>query len=157
MTLEMTLFSRTENRILGALARVDDFLMNPLLQGHSGASPEASRDALSTSEGTNEDDSENDPHPEAGLLHSQITQNSCPEKGHDMVTGVQKESVTWVSNVINKPRTAKLAPPVKLKILKVKHFNPEKTSRFLEIIFFRKPNMCRGKLFATTLSKIIGF
>ena len=29
-------FSRTENRILGALARFDDFLMNPLLQGHSG-------------------------------------------------------------------------------------------------------------------------
>ena len=26
-------FSRTENRILGALARLDDFLMNPLLQG----------------------------------------------------------------------------------------------------------------------------
>ena len=29
-------FSRTENRILGALARLDDFLMNPLLPGHSG-------------------------------------------------------------------------------------------------------------------------
>ena len=29
-------FSRTENCILGALARLDDFLMNPLLQGHSG-------------------------------------------------------------------------------------------------------------------------
>ena len=25
-------FSRTENRILGALARLDDFLMNPLIQ-----------------------------------------------------------------------------------------------------------------------------
>ena len=28
-------FSRTENRILGALAQLDDFLMNPLIQGHS--------------------------------------------------------------------------------------------------------------------------
>ena len=28
-------FSRTENRILGALARLDYFLMNPLIQGHS--------------------------------------------------------------------------------------------------------------------------
>ena len=28
-------FSRTENRILGALAQLDDFLMNPLLPGHS--------------------------------------------------------------------------------------------------------------------------
>ena len=28
-------FSRTENRILGALARLDDFPMNPLILGHS--------------------------------------------------------------------------------------------------------------------------
>ena len=76
-------FSRTENRILGALARLDDFLMNPLLQGHSGATPEASQNALSTSQGTNEDDPQNDPHPEAGRFHSQITQNSGPEEGHD--------------------------------------------------------------------------
>ena len=32
-------FSRTENRILGALSRLD-FLMNPLNQGHSGDVPE---------------------------------------------------------------------------------------------------------------------
>ena len=36
-------FSRTENRILGALARLDDFLMNPLLPGYSGATPEHAR------------------------------------------------------------------------------------------------------------------
>ena len=29
-------FSRTENRILDELARLDDFLINALLQGHSG-------------------------------------------------------------------------------------------------------------------------
>ena len=29
-------FSRTENRILGALARLDDFLMNSLIHVHSG-------------------------------------------------------------------------------------------------------------------------
>ena len=85
-------FSRTENRILGALARLDDFLLNPLLQGHSGTTPEPSWNALGTSQGTNEDDSQNDPHPEAGLFHGQITQNTGPEDGHDMVTGVQKES-----------------------------------------------------------------
>ena len=86
-------FSRTKNRILCALACLDDFLMNPLLQGHSGITPEAFRNALSTSQRTNEDDSQNDPHPEAGLFHSQITQKSGPEKGHDMVTGVQSESL----------------------------------------------------------------
>ena len=36
-------FSRTENRILGALARLDDFLMHPLLRGHYGATPEPLR------------------------------------------------------------------------------------------------------------------
>ena len=40
-------FSRTENRILGALARLDDFLMNPLIQGHSGTAPETSRNVFS--------------------------------------------------------------------------------------------------------------
>ena len=33
-------FSRTENRILGALARLDDFFMKPILPGRSGAIPE---------------------------------------------------------------------------------------------------------------------
>ena len=51
-------FSRTENRILGALARLDDFLMNPLIQGHSGTAPDTSRNAFSTSQGTNEDNSQ---------------------------------------------------------------------------------------------------
>ena len=57
--------------------------MNPLLPGHSGATPEPSRNALNTSQGTNEDDSQNDPRPEAGLFHGQMTQNSGPEDGHD--------------------------------------------------------------------------
>ena len=60
-------FSRTKNRILGALARLDDFLMNPLLPGRSGTTLEPSRNALNTGQGTNEDDSQNDPHPEADL------------------------------------------------------------------------------------------
>ena len=65
--------------------------MNQLLEGHSGATPEPSRNALSTSQGMNEDDSQNDPHPEAGLLHRQITQNSGPEDCHDMVTGATEQ------------------------------------------------------------------
>ena len=80
-------FSRTENRILGALARLDDFLVNPLLQGHSGTTPETSRNVFSVNQGTNEDDSQSDPHPEAGLLIS------GREDRHDMVPGVQRESV----------------------------------------------------------------
>ena len=63
-------FSRSKNRLLGALARLDDFLMNPLLQGQSGITPETSRNVLSINQGTNEDDSQSDPHPEAGPLTS---------------------------------------------------------------------------------------
>ena len=40
-------FSGTENHILAALARLDDFLMNPLLQGHPTHSRETSRNVFS--------------------------------------------------------------------------------------------------------------
>ena len=85
-------FSRTKNRILGALVRLDDFLMNPLLPGHSGTTPEPSRNTLNTSQGTSEDDSQNDPRPEVGLLHGQMTQIFGPEDGHYMVTGVNEQT-----------------------------------------------------------------
>ena len=78
-------FSRTENRILGALG---DFLMNPLLPGYCGATPEPTQNALSKNQGTNEDDSQNDPHPEAGLFHGQTTRNTGPEEGHDNMISV---------------------------------------------------------------------
>ena len=80
-------FSRTENRILGALARLDDFLRNPLIQGHSGTAPETSWKVFSISQGTNEDDSQSNPHPEAGLFNNQMTQNSGPEERHDILNG----------------------------------------------------------------------
>ena len=46
-------FCRTENRILGALARLDDFPMNPILQVHSGTNPETSRNVFSINQGAN--------------------------------------------------------------------------------------------------------
>ena len=76
-------FSKTENRILGAIARLDDFLMNPLIQGHSGTAPESSRNVFSLNQGTNEDDSQSDPFSQAGLFNNQMTQNSGPEDGRD--------------------------------------------------------------------------
>ena len=76
-------FSRKENRILGALAQLDDFLMNPLLRGHSGTTPETARNALYNSQRTDEDNSQDDPHPEAGLVHGQTIRNAGPEDGHD--------------------------------------------------------------------------
>ena len=83
-------FSRTETRILGALSRLDDFLLNSLIQGHSGTAPQTSRNTYSINQGTNEDASQSNPHPEAGLFNNQMIQNSRPEDGHDMVTGATK-------------------------------------------------------------------
>ena len=66
-------FSRTENHKLGALARLDDLLKNPLVQVPSGTASEASRNALGTNHGTNEDDSQSNPHPEGGIFNNQMT------------------------------------------------------------------------------------
>ena len=99
-------FSRTENRILGALARLDDFLMNPLLPGHSATTPEPSWNALNTSQGTNEDDSQNDRRPEAGLFHGQMTQNSGPEERHDNIHSLNLLISVSLVNRIPEPISA---------------------------------------------------
>ena len=66
--------------------------MNPLLPGGSGTTPEPTRNASGINQRTNEDDSQNDPHPEASLLHGQREQNSGTERGYDMVTGVNEQT-----------------------------------------------------------------
>ena len=96
--------SRTEKHILGVLTRFDDFLMNPRIQGHSGIASETSRKSFSTNQGTNEDDSQIDTHPEAGIFRSETTRNSGPEVGHDMVTGVHEEVPLHLRE--NRKRTA---------------------------------------------------
>ena len=78
-------FSGTENRILGALSRLYDFLMNPLIHGHSRTAPEASRNANGTNQGTNGDDSHSDPHPEASTFQSQRTRNSGPDDAYEFL------------------------------------------------------------------------
>ena len=48
---------------------------------HSGTVPETFRNTNVDNQGTNEDDSMSDPHPEAALFRSQTTQNSGQEVG----------------------------------------------------------------------------
>ena len=76
-----------------------------LVQGHFGTAPETSRNALSTSQGTNEDDSQNDPYPEAGIFHNQMTQNSGQEDGHD--TSWVQNFVSYVTTKSNKSNVQK--------------------------------------------------
>ena len=78
--------SRTENCKLGALARRGDFFLNPLVQGYSRAASEMSGNASGKNQGTNEDNSQSDPHSEAGIFLKQTTRNSRPEDGHDKMS-----------------------------------------------------------------------
>ena len=78
-------FSWTDSRILGTLSSLDEFLLNPLIQGHSRSAPVTSRNTLGTNKGTNEDDSQSDPHPEASVSQSQTTRTSGPDDGYDTI------------------------------------------------------------------------
>ena len=86
-------FSRTESRILGALSKLNEFLLNPQIRTHSGTVPGTFRNTNVENQRTNEGDSQSDLHPEAGLFRSQTTQNSGPEVGPDTWT-VQKIQTT---------------------------------------------------------------
>ena len=56
-------------------------------KGHSGTAPETSRNTSGTSQATNGDDSQIDPHPEAGVFIDQTMQNSGPGDRHDTWSG----------------------------------------------------------------------
>ena len=84
-------FNKTESRILGALLKLDEFLLNPqartcsVLQG-------ASRNAHSESREILGDRSSNDPYPEGGCFPHHSGQLNSPEA--DMVTEPYSNMVT---------------------------------------------------------------
>ena len=75
--------SRTESRILGALTKLDEFLSNQQIHTHSETVPGTLRNTNVGNQGTNEDDTQSDPHPEAGIFCGQTTQNSGPKDCRD--------------------------------------------------------------------------
>ena len=84
-------FNRKQSRILGALSKLDEFLLNQQIPTHSGTVPGTFRNTNVENQGTNEDDSQSDPHPEAGVFRGQTTQNSGTKDCRDMVTGATEE------------------------------------------------------------------
>ena len=76
---------------MGALTKLDEFLSNQQIRTHSENVPGTFRNTNVENQGTNEDDSQSDPHPEAGIFGDQTTQNSGPKYCRDMVRGVQGE------------------------------------------------------------------
>ena len=65
-------FRRTESRILGALSNIGEFLLNQQIQTHSETVPGTFRNTNVENQGTNEDDSQSDPHPEAGIFPARL-------------------------------------------------------------------------------------
>ena len=57
-------FSKTESRILGALSKLDEFLLNPQVRTCSGVAPGTSRSNSLENQGTNEGRPSDDPGPE---------------------------------------------------------------------------------------------
>ena len=84
-------FNRIESRISDALSKLDEFLSNQQIQTHSKTVPGTFRNTNVENQGTNEDDSQSDPHPEAGIFCGQNAQNSDLEDCCDMVTGATRE------------------------------------------------------------------
>ena len=81
-------FSRTESRILGALSKLDEFLLNPQVRTCSVVAPGTSRSNNLESQGTNEDRPSDDPGPEvefASPSHGQkrILTGTMPSSWHN--------------------------------------------------------------------------
>ena len=76
-------FNRTESRILGALSKLEEFLLNQQITTHSRTVPGTFRNTNVENQGTTENDSQSDPHPEAGIFRGQTTQNFGPKGCRD--------------------------------------------------------------------------
>ena len=87
-------FSRTESRILCALSKLDEFLLNPQIRLHSGTVPGTFRNTNAENQGTNEDDTQSDPHPEVGhsVCQSRYSIDSDTGEPHDTMTGVIEQT-----------------------------------------------------------------
>ena len=71
-------FSGTESHILSDLSKLDEFLLNQQIRTHSETVPGTFRNRNVENLGTNEDDSQSDAHPEAGIFRGQTIQNLGP-------------------------------------------------------------------------------
>ena len=89
-------FSKTESRILGALSKLDEFLLNPQVRTCSVAVQGTSGNANSENGETHGDRSSNDPYPEVGYFPHHSGQFNSPEAetNSHMVTETYPHMVT---------------------------------------------------------------
>ena len=86
-------FSKTESRILGALSKFHEFLLNPQVRTCSVAVQGTSRNANSENREIHGDRSSNDPYPEGGYFPHHSGQLNSSEA--DMVTGTYPHKNLW--------------------------------------------------------------
>ena len=72
-------FSRTESRILGALSKLDEFLLNPQVRTCSVAVPRTSRNNHSANRETTGDRSSGDPYTDVGYFSHHSGHFNSPE------------------------------------------------------------------------------
>ena len=78
-------FSRTESCILGALSKLDEFLLNPQIRTISGTTPGTFRDTDFENQEPSGNRSQNDPHPEvefSAYRASNLTDSDPDETSH---------------------------------------------------------------------------
>ena len=73
-------FSRTESQILGALSKLDEFLLNPQVRTCSVAVPGTSGSSNLENQGTNEDRPSDDPGPEVEFSSPHFGAEADPHK-----------------------------------------------------------------------------
>ena len=78
---------------MGVLSKLDEILLNPQIRTHSGTVPGIFRNTSVENQDSNEDRSEDDPHPEVGpsVYQSRHSNDSDPDEPPHMVAGVQQE------------------------------------------------------------------
>ena len=91
-------FSKTESRILGALSKLDEFLLNPQVRTCSIAVQGTSRNANSGNRETHGDRSSNDPCPEVGYFPHHSGRLNSPEaetNSHMVTENYPHSCVSW--------------------------------------------------------------
>ena len=120
-------FSRIEARILDALSKVDDFLLNPQIRTFSRTVPGIFRSADVENQEPSGDRSQNDPYPEvefSACRASNLTDSDPDETSH-MVTVVQEE-IPYCS------RGSSSGKQKKVRFLSQPHFRSENTPATIE-------------------------
>ena len=84
-------FSKTESRILGALSKLDEFLLNPQVRTCSVAVPGTSRNTNWENRETTGDRSSDDPYPEVGYFSHHSGQLNSPETETNPHSFLKKE------------------------------------------------------------------